>query len=353
MGPLIMNDLYILGIETSCDDTSIAIIKGQKGQYTTRPDILTHKRFSQDTMLEKWSGVVPEIASRNHLKKLVPLLEECFNEAKLSPKDINLAGVTTHPGLLGPLLTGINATKTLSLLYQTPLIPINHLFAHLEAIFLTRDVPYPYLGLLISGGHSMYLLVTSPTDFEILGTTIDDAAGEALDKAGKLLGLGYPAGKIIDDMAKEGDKNKYPFPIGLKSSANTSLSFSGTKTSLRLFLENTKDYKLSDVCASYQEAVIGALCLKLKYAIKIAHEKTRKNIPIVVGGGVACNSTLRQTLHEKYKENVHFVAPAFCTDNGAMIANYALRTYEDKIVFPECLKIDAKSRYISKKTHRV
>ncbi|OFZ24607.1 MAG: tRNA (adenosine(37)-N6)-threonylcarbamoyltransferase complex transferase subunit TsaD [Bdellovibrionales bacterium RIFOXYB1_FULL_37_110] len=348
-----MSDLYILGIETSCDDTSIAIIKGSKGQYATRPDILTHKRFSQDTMLEKWGGVVPEIASRNHLKKLVPLLEECFKEAKLSPKDIHLTGVTTHPGLLGPLLTGINAAKTLALLYQTPLVPINHLFAHLEAIFLTKEVPYPYLGLLISGGHSMYFLVTSPTDFEILGSTIDDAAGEALDKAGKLLGLGYPAGKVIDDMAKEGDKNKYKFPIGLKSSSNATLSFSGTKTSLRLFLENTKDYKLSDVCASYQEAVIGALCLKLKYAIKKAKEKTRLNLPIVVGGGVACNSSLRHTLGEKYKDNVHFVAPAFCTDNGAMIANYALRTYDDQIGFPECLKIDAKSRYISKKTYQV
>lgn len=342
-----MSEKIILGIETSCDDTSIAIIKGEKGQYQKKPEVLTHNRFSQDTMLMKWGGVVPEIASRNHLKKLVPLLEECFEKAKLTPGDIDLIGVTTHPGLLGPLLTGLNGAKTMSLIHKTPIIPVNHLFAHLEAVFMTDEMSYPYLGLLISGGHSMYLLVTSPTDFEILGSTIDDAAGEAFDKAGKLLGLGYPAGREIDENAQKGDINAYKFPIGLQSSGNSNLSFSGLKTSLRQFLEKTKDYDLNNVCASYQDAIVKALSLKLKYARKTAKERTGKELPVVVGGGVACNSTLRVHLKEKFG-NVFFVRPSFCTDNGAMIANYALRIFDNQISYPECLKIDAKSRFISK-----
>jgi N6-L-threonylcarbamoyladenine synthase len=203
---------------------------------------------------------------------------------------------------------------------------------------------------LVSGGHSIYLKVTSPFDFEILGNTIDDAAGEAFDKGGKLLGLGYPAGKIIDDLAVTGDPKKFHFPISMLNSGDATLSFSGVKTAMRNFIEAHHDTDLNagtmmnDICASYQFAIVEALSKKLKKAQEIAGDL---KLPIVVGGGVACNSSLRKTLAANY-ENVHFVLPKYCTDNGAMIANYALRTYNNRLPFPECLKLDARNQFVSK-----
>ena len=339
----------ILGIETSCDDTSIAIIRGNPDDLSVKSVLLSHQSFSQELLLKKWGGVVPEIAARNHLEKISPLLEASLSEANLTLEQIDLIAVTTHPGLLGPLLTGINCAKTIALIHQLPIASVNHLYAHLEAIHLTAKVQYPYLGLLVSGGHSLYLLVRSSLDFEIIGNSIDDAAGEAFDKGGKLLGLGYPAGKIIDDLAVNGDHKKYTFPISMLDSGDATLSFSGVKTSLRNFIEDhpDHDYKMEDVCASYQFAIIEALTKKLEVALRIAHSKTGLNLPIVVGGGVACNSALRKSILHKY-ENAHFVAPQFCTDNGAMIANYALRTYHQALSFPECLLLDAKGQFVSK-----
>ena len=342
--------MNILGIETSCDDTSIAILKSDKNSK----QLLSHFSFSQEEILEKWGGVVPEIAARHHLSKLKPLLLEALEKANFSIKDLDYIGVTTNPGLLGPLLTGLNTAKSIALMIEKPIIAVNHLYAHLEAIHLTEDIKYPYLGLLISGGHSLFLLVESSKDFKIIGSTIDDAAGEAFDKGGKLLGLGYPAGKIIDERAKKGDASKYEFPIGLKSSADARLSFSGLKTSLRVFIENNPelikdDNELNNICAGYQRAIVEALALKLKYAFKICNEKYNlKNPPLVVGGGVACNSGIRKRLSQKY-QNVHFVAPKFCTDNGAMIAHYASLITDDAVHFPACLMTDAKGRFIDKK----
>ena len=342
-----MKEKIILGIETSCDDTSFALIKGNPNDLGQIPTLLAHQSFSQELMLAKWGGVVPEIAARNHLEKITPLLASCFVQAQIKIEDISMVAVTTHPGLLGPLLTGINCAKTLSLMHNLPIASVNHLYAHLEAIHLTTPVSYPYLGLLVSGGHSIYLKVSSPVDFEILGNTIDDAAGEAFDKGGKLLGLGYPAGKIIDDLALNGDPTKYKFPISMLDSGDATLSFSGVKTSLRNFIEAhpDKNFKMEDVCASYQHAIVEALSRKLKKAQEIGNAE---NLPIVVGGGVACNSELRRNLHKNFP-NVHFVAPKFCTDNGAMIANYALRTYHHAISFPECLALDARGQFVSKK----
>ena len=353
-----MSELLVLGIETSCDDTSVCLLKGQSGIYGSFPQVLAHNAFSQETMLSKWGGVVPEIAARNHLEKIAPLLEQTFKEAALKPSDIDLIAVTTNPGLLGPLLTGINAAKAMSLLHHKAIFPVNHLYAHLEAVHLTEKVGYPYLGLLVSGGHSLYLLVRSPSEFEMLGTTIDDAAGEAFDKGGKLMGLGYPAGRLIDELAKKGEKTRFKFPIGLRSPGNADLSFSGVKTSLRLFLEENPGYFCQDkenpnqdhfdVCASYQECIVAALSLKLGYAVKIAKEKySLSHLPIVVGGGVACNSALRERLQKDCK-SIYFVKPSFCTDNGAMIANYGLRRADEAITFPECLELDAKERFLDK-----
>lgn len=344
-----MKENLILGIETSCDDTSIAILKGNPDDLSQKPVLLAHQSFSQELILRKWGGVVPEIAARNHLEKIAPLLESAFEVAKIDISQIDLVAVTTHPGLLGPLLTGINCAKTIALLNKLPISSINHLYAHLEAIHLTEEITYPYLGFLVSGGHSMYFLVRSANDFEMIGNSIDDAAGEAFDKGGKLLGLGYPAGKIIDDLAVNGDPKKYQFPISMMDSGDATLSFSGVKTALRNFIEDhpDKNYKMEDVCASYQYAIVQALSRKCQAALDIAFSKCGYDLPIVVGGGVACNSSLRKTLNEKFS-NVHFVAPKFCTDNGAMIANYALRTMNDALPFPDCLLLDARGQYVSK-----
>lgn len=343
----------ILGIETSCDDTSIALLKGN--------DVLSLISYDQNKVLKKWGGVVPEIAARNHLEKLPVVLEKVFKETEFELEDIDLIGVTALPGLLGALLTGLNTAKSLSLIYKKPILPVNHLYAHLEAIHIDQKVSYPYIGLLISGGHSIFFLVKSRNDFKVLGSTIDDAAGEAFDKGAKLLGLGYPGGHIIDKLAKFGDEQKYNFPIGLKSSADCRLSFSGLKTALRVFLENKKISQVEsfefdksfqdfyDICASYQHAIVKALALKMRYAIKkVKEEFNIKDFSIVCGGGVACNSAIRQELTKKY-DKVYFVTPKYCTDNGAMIANYTRINHEDAFSYPECLKLDARGRFIDKK----
>ena len=211
---------------------------------------------------------------------------------------------------------------------------------------------------MVSGGHSSFFKVNTPVEFKLLGTTTDDAAGEAFDKGGKLIGLGYPAGREIDELAKLGDPHKYSFPIGLINSNDANLSYSGVKTSLRTFLQknptlicNPKDdmsknrQEIYDLCASYQHAIVSALIKKLPFAIERAKEK---NLPIVVGGGVACNSYLRSKLAQNFS-NVFFVKPIYCTDNGAMIANYAFRTLEiNQVPFPDCLHIDAKNRFLAK-----
>lgn len=339
--------MIILAIESSCDDTSVCILRppAKAGDF---PQIVALNGLNQDLVLAKWGGVIPEIAARNHLAKLAPLLEQCLQESQLSVKQVDQIAVTTHPGLLGPLLTGLNAAKALALLFERPINPVNHLYAHLEAVHLTENVAYPYLGLLASGGHCLYMLVTSSRDFKILGRTVDDAAGEAFDKGGKLLGLGYPAGAKIDQLAKQG-KPTIKFPIGLKDSGDAMLSFSGVKTALRLYLEQhglPAGEALANLCCSYQEAITDALVLKLKKALQ-----PYPKLPIVVGGGVASNSNLRQKVANfgrAYDHPTYFVAPRYCTDNSAMIANYAYRTPENAVAYPACLALEAAGRFIPK-----
>ncbi len=341
----------ILGIETSCDDTSVGLLQGRED---TRPEVLALASFGQGAALKKWGGVVPEIAARNHLAKLVPLLCQAFAEAGIGPGRVDTIGVTTHPGLLGPLLTGLNAAKTLSLLHQIPIVPVNHLYAHVEAIHLVKDIPYPYLGLIASGGHSLFALAHSSVEFEILAGTVDDAAGEAFDKGGKLMGLDYPAGREIDQLATLGDRQRYTFPIGLQHSKDARLSFSGLKTSLRAWLQKhgrpaKNGQVLRDLCASYQEAIVSALALKASHALALAQGRSGHNeIPLVVGGGVACNRRLREVLGEQFP-GVHFVPPQYCTDNAAMVANYAWRTRKAKAVdFPDALSLDAQGKFVRK-----
>lgn len=357
-------DPIILGIETSCDDTSLCILRGG-----TQVEVLSFLTFGQEDSLERWGGVVPEIAARNHLEKIIPLLETVLENANIKSKDIDLIGITTVPGLLGPLLTGVNIAKTISLMHEVPIVPINHLYAHLEAIHIDHSVSYPYLGLLISGGHSLFLEVNSTTEFKVLGSTIDDAAGEAFDKGGRLLGLPYPSGRYIDEISKTIETEqieKELFPIGLRGSKDCRLSFSGLKTALKNYLTDHpeiidevsnfnfsskgSDYSLLSkrtriVIASYQHAIAAALSLKLKFAL----QKVSTDYQVVLGGGVACNSYIRKFLAEKYpKVDFKFVTPKYCTDNGAMIANLAYRQRDQAIQFPDCLKIDARGRFISK-----
>ena len=338
----------VLGIESSCDDTSVCLLKGK--DHRTPPEILSLQHFSQETLLKEWGGVIPEIAARNHSAKLTPLLSRAFDEAELSLEELDIIGVTTEPGLLGPLLTGLNAAKTLSFLTRLPLVPVNHLHAHLEAIHLTRPTPYPYLGLVVSGGHTLFLAAYSATHFDVLGTTLDDAAGEAFDKGGKLLGLGYPAGKEIDKLARKGHIQKDLFPIGLANKKNANFSYSGVKTALKNFLREhpvatLSEGELHDLCASYQHAIVEAIVRKTRFAREAAPPGP---LPIVVGGGVACNSYLRERMQDEYPETF-FVEPRFCTDNGAMIANHAFRAHKHNATkWPDSLLLDAGPRFIDK-----
>ncbi len=335
--------MICLGIETSCDDTSLAILKkDSEGNI----NILYEKKYTQDEMLQKWGGVVPEIASRNHLDKLALITRLLKEDSPVFMNDIDLIAVTTHPGLLGPLLTGINFAKNLSLLFEKPIQGVNHLWAHLEAIHLTQKIEYPYLGVLVSGGHSFITFFEQNTQV-ILAKTLDDAAGEAFDKAGKMLGLPYPGGKWIDQLAQKGDPHKYPFSIGLAGKKD--MSFSGLKTAIRNFIEknnvhfNNQNQMLFDLCASYQETIVRTLIEK----IDLVYSELPKDFPIVVGGGVACNSRLRMTLKEKY-HNVYFVEPKYCEDNATMISHYALKHPQQTLPFPRCLELDAQNRFITK-----
>ncbi len=346
-----MKTKIYLGIETSCDDTSIAILKAENSGDV---ELLSLNSFSQDFLLSKWGGVVPELAARSHVKAIPPLLLTSFQEAGIHLQDITNIAVTTHPGLIGSLLAGINLAKTFSLCTQVPITPVNHLFAHLEAIHLTEKIQYPYLGLLVSGGHTAFFLVKGPNHFESLGSTLDDAAGEAFDKGGKLLGVGYPAGKMIDELARKGNKNSFKFPVSYMRDRPGKMSFSGLKTALRVQLTKmTSDEiqnELPNLCASYQDTIVETLNIKAKEIIEKILGQTVKqfNLPIVIGGGVACNSRLREVFQTNYK-NCYFVKPIYCTDNAAMIANWASRVPELVVEFPHCLELDARSRFLEKK----
>jgi N6-L-threonylcarbamoyladenine synthase len=302
-----------------------------------------HSLNSEKT-LARWGGVVPEIAAREHVRVLAGLIELTVQDAGISYKDIGEIAVTAQPGLIGALLTGLNAAKTLAWLHHKPITPVPHLWAHLEAIHLTEKVPYPYLGLLISGGHTLIVLVKNHETFEVLGQTLDDAAGEAFDKGGKLLGLGYPAGKIIDEKAQTGNPKAFEFPISYMRDRPGKMSFSGLKTALRVFHEKNPEANIHDVCASYQHAIIMTLKDKMKEVMKL---HLLQELPIVVGGGVACNSYLRQEFTKSFRHSF-FVAPKYCTDNAAMIAVWAALNPQALVAYPDCLSLDAKSKMIAK-----
>jgi N6-L-threonylcarbamoyladenine synthase len=312
--------MNILGIDTSCDDTSAAVI-------TDGNSVLSNVTNSQIKLHYPYGGVVPELASREHIRNIVPVVDEALSGAGLSLKDLDAIAVTIGPGLIGSLLVGLYYAKTLSYFNSIPLIGINHLEGHILSILLEDDHPaFPFTALTVSGGHTSLYYVKAPGDYEQIGQTLDDAAGEAFDKVAKILGLGYPGGAIIESMSRSGRADSVAFPRAYMSDESFDFSFSGLKTAVSLFIDKWKkgdgikpdDISVEDITASFQEAVFDVLINKL---IKAGKKKDVSSL--VLAGGVACNRTLRHKLTVKAGEEgmkVFYPRSEFCTDNGAMIA---------------------------------
>ncbi len=309
----------ILAVETSCDETSVAIVKNR--------NILSNIVASQIDIHSQYGGVVPEVASRQHLETINPLITQALSEANLAWPEIEAIAATVAPGLLGALLVGVTAAKTLAMVHNKPFLGVHHLEGHIYASYLNDPtLEPPFLCLLVSGGHTILIKVEDCGKYEMLGTTLDDAAGEAFDKVARLLKLGYPGGPIIDKIAQNGDSSAFKLPEGRISLPEGGFhpynsSFSGLKTAmLRLVqkLEPEGELPVADLAASFQETVGRSLAKK---TIKCALDYGLKTI--VVGGGVAANSGLRKQLSqmaEKHKLTVHFPPLKLCTDNAAMIA---------------------------------
>ena len=311
--------MNILGIDTSCDDTSAAVIADDNL-------VLSNVTNSQIKLHNPYGGVVPELASREHVRNIVPVVDEALSSAKLKLKDLDGIAVTIGPGLIGSLLVGLYYAKSLAYFNKIPLIDVNHLEGHILSILLEDDFPqFPFVALTVSGGHTSLYYVKSPGDYVQLGQTLDDAAGEAFDKVAKILGLGYPGGTIIESMSRSGRADSITFPRAYMSDDSFDFSFSGLKTAVSLYIDKweKKDRSIDntsvvDITASFQEAVFEVLINKLIKAGKI------KNVSsLVLAGGVACNRTLREKLAAKAGDEgmrVYYPRPEFCTDNGAMIA---------------------------------
>ncbi len=303
--------MLVLGIETSCDETAVAVL--ELGRQN--PKILSNLIASQHDIHEKFGGIFPEWASRRHIEVIRPLVEEALKEAAFPPLD-GIA-VTHAPGLVGSLLVGLSFAKAYAFGLGTPFIGVHHLEGHLNAPFLEHPkIPYPQIGLVVSGGHTALYLVRKFGVYEFLGGTRDDAAGEAFDKVAKILGLGYPGGPEIDKQAKEGNPKAVKFPKPRMKGYD--FSFSGLKTAVKGVVDRGDPPSIPDLCASFQETVVDVLIEKTIAAAKGARCRT-----ILVTGGVACNSRLRQKFGEAARSSrlkVYFASPMFCTDNAAMIA---------------------------------
>ncbi len=308
--------MKVLGIETSCDETAAAVVEDGRRALS---DVVA----TQIELHRRWGGVVPELASRNHVMQVMPVVDEALARAGVVPSELDGLAVTAGPGLVGALLVGVQVAKALSLGWQKPLARVNHLEGHLLATFLSEKAPpFPFLGLVVSGGHTSLYAAEDFGRYKLLGSTRDDAAGEAFDKGAKLLGLPYPGGIAIDRLARNGDAKAVRFPRAVVRGSPLDFSFSGLKTALLHHVRRAgvpEGQGLSDLCASYQEAIVGALVQKL---FKAARELQYGRI--VLAGGVAANSRLRAAVSERAKEydgvEVFLPAPRLCTDNAAMIA---------------------------------
>jgi N6-L-threonylcarbamoyladenine synthase len=315
----------ILGIETSCDETAVALV-------TREGEVRANVVASQAELHARYGGVVPEVASRRHLELTAPVLTAALEEGKATLDDVEAVAVTYGPGLIGALLVGLSAAKALAWSRRLPLVPVDHLHGHVASLYLQPEpLEPPFLCLLASGGHTMLLDVRTHAGYEVVGTTLDDAAGEAFDKGARLLGLGYPGGAALDRAARDGDPEAYAFPVARVPGLD--FSFSGLKTALLYAVRDLPADELerrrADLAASYQRAIVRALVGRVRAA---AAELGAGRVAVV--GGVAANSELRSALSEAA------LAPlALCTDNAAMIASAA--RYAPPILFPEYLALDA------------
>ncbi len=307
---------YTLGIETSCDETSVAVLRDER-------EILSNIVYSQAHLHEKYGGVVPEVASRNHIKKLPFVVNEALDQAGIDFSDISLVGATYGPGLVGPLLVGLSYAKAVAYALKKPFVGVNHLEGHIFAHYIENpDAPPPFLALIVSGGHTLLAEVRTYGQYEVLGETRDDAAGEAFDKVGKLLGLGYPAGAALDTLARQGNPKAIALPRPMLDSDSLEFSFAGLKTAIVYYLRDHPNADRADVAASFQESVVDVLVEKALRAAQQLHIKK-----IVVVGGVAANSRLRERLLAQKNFEVFFPKMELCTDNAAMIAACAAFRY--------------------------
>ena len=305
--------MKVLGIETSCDETGLAI-------YDTELGLQNHILYSQAALHAQYGGVVPELASRDHIQKLPSLLKDLFADAKIKPHDLDAIAYTAGPGLIGALLVGACFARSFAFSLNIPCIPIHHMEAHLFAVMLEDEhPPYPFLALLASGGHTLLIWVLAFGHYQILGETLDDAAGEAFDKTAKLLGLGYPGGPAIEQYAAQIQHTPYHFPRPMTEKPGLDFSFSGLKTFVRTTWQKSAqdEQAKAEITYAFQDAVVDTFLIKIRRAV----EKTQaKNL--VVAGGVGANTALRSRLQAWAKDKValFFPRPSFCTDNGAMIA---------------------------------
>ncbi|MFZ4590043.1 MAG: tRNA (adenosine(37)-N6)-threonylcarbamoyltransferase complex transferase subunit TsaD [Ignavibacteria bacterium] len=335
--------LYILAFESSCDETSVAVLQNDK--------VISNVILSQEYHTT-FGGVVPEIASREHLRKIVEMTDASLKKANLEMKDIDLVAATSEPGLIGAILIGLSFAKSLAATLNKPFIPINHIHAHLYSAFINDNKPeFPFIALIVSGGHTLLILVEDFFKHKILGTTIDDAVGEAFDKVAKMMGLGYPGGPLIDRFAKNGDIGFHEFPISVIKNSKYNFSFSGIKTSVLYYLRDNNfqslknDKLISDISASFQHAAIKTLFSKVK---KAAREYKVKDVAI--SGGVSANSYLKQMFKTLERDGYRIYIPEliYTTDNAAMIgitAYYKYLASKDKeYFFKESFSVKARPR---------
>lgn len=312
----------IMAIESSCDETACAIVKGGR-------EVLANVVASQIKIHEAYGGVIPEIAAREHLEAINVVIDEAFKQANRKGEDITAFAGTVGPGLVGCLLVGLNAAKSLALAYDKPFIGVNHLNAHLAANFIDTELEPPFIALLVSGGHTQIIKVNSYSDLEIIGETIDDAVGEAYDKVARLIGLPYPGGPKLDKLAQEG--NPHAFKLPEAKVGGYDFSFSGLKTAVLRLVKSFdgKEIPVNDICASFQECVSSTLFKKVKRALEETGYKQ-----VVLAGGVAANSEIRRKIFSLKEEGYSVYAPImkYCTDNASMVASSAYffnNTFDD------------------------
>ncbi len=322
--------MRILGIETSCDETGIAIYDDEKG-------IMAHQLYSQIAVHADYGGVVPELASRDHVRKTIPLIKQVLLDANLTPQDLDGVAYTAGPGLVGALLVGCSIGRSLAYGWNLPAVPVHHMEGHLLAPMLEDDVPeFPFVALLVSGGHTMLVRVDGIGQYKLLGESVDDAAGEAFDKTAKLLGLDYPGGPALSKMAESGIASRFKLPRPMTDRPGLDFSFSGLKTAAGTLFrkecvlpedkqldEATLKQTHADIANAFQQAVVDTLAIKCKRALK--QENLNR---LVIAGGVSANTALREKLATTTKKlggSVFYPRPEFCTDNGAMIAYAGLQ----------------------------